>query len=224
MRCIRIGYGKIASIHEQAFSRLNVETIGVLDSNPSRTDEILQAGFLPLYTLEEAIAMEPHFFDICTSTQAHAQVLQAISTLNPYANILIEKPICDFEDIARVNAVLAGHKGHIIVNENYCSSEITRAVKDKLLELAIQPTRVVIEMTKHRGQDYQKGRFVDSALGALGYEGSHLLALAGELGEAYVNGVLMEVDIDSIHLTSAPEDTSEHAPNPLQDNLVCLTH
>ncbi|QWD86077.1 Gfo/Idh/MocA family oxidoreductase [Polynucleobacter asymbioticus] len=200
MKCIRIGYGTIAHIHEQAFSKLNVQTIGVLESDPLRIEQIRQAGLKPLGSVEEAIALHPDFFDICTPTRVHAEILQAISALNPYANILIEKPICDFEDIALVNAVLASHKGHIVVNENYCSSAITQAVKDKVLALALTPTRVIVEMTKHRGKDYLKGRFIDNALGALGYEGSHLLALIGELGEAYAAAEILETDIDSVAL------------------------
>ncbi len=200
MKCIRIGYGTIAHIHEQAFSQMNVQTIGVLESDPLRIEQIRQAGLKPLRSVEDAIALRPDFFDICTPTRVHAQILQAISALNPYANILIEKPICDFEDIALVNAVLASHKGHMVVNENYCSSVITQAVKDKVLALALNPTRVIVEMTKHRGKDYLKGRFIDNALGALGYEGSHLLALVGELGEGYAAAEILETDIDSVAL------------------------
>lgn len=200
MKCIRIGYGTIAHIHEQAFSQLNVQTIGVIESDPLRIEQIRQAGLKPLRSVEDAISLNPDFFDICTPTRVHAQILQTISALNPYANILIEKPICDFEDIALVDAVLARHKGHIVVNENYCSSAITQAVKDKVLALALNPTRVIVEMTKHRGKDYLKGRFIDNALGALGYEGSHLLALVGELGEAYADAEILETDINSIAL------------------------
>ncbi len=226
MKCIRIGYGKIARIHEQAFSQMNVQTSGVLESDPLRIEEIKQAGMTPLHALEDAIALHPDFFDICTPTHAHAQVLQTISILNPYANILIEKPICDFEDLDLVTAVLNRHKGHIVVNENYCSSTITQAVKDKVLSLALRPTRIIIEMTKHRGQDYLKGRFIDHTLGALGYEGSHLLALVGEFGEDYANGEILETDIDSIALTpeGAEMNTYPRACEASAHKSVSLSH
>ncbi|MFD0851153.1 hypothetical protein ACFQ07_02910 [Actinomadura adrarensis] len=47
-------------------------------------------------------------------------------------------------------------------------------------------------MTKNRGRDYLAGRFTDPALGAFGYEGTHLIAAIEALSKDYLHGDLIE--------------------------------
>lgn len=107
MKCIRIGFGKIAQIHEEHLKKQGVETIGVVEIDPKRIQAIEQAGFKAFNSLAEAIKQQPDFYDVCTPVYARADTLGALCALDPYANILIEKPICDFKDWAHVSQIFA---------------------------------------------------------------------------------------------------------------------
>jgi len=179
MRCVRIGFGKIAHIHETSFTKLGIKTIGIVENDPSRFEAIRAAGFEPYASIEAAQHLKPDFYDVCVPTHGHAAELEKIAALDPLANILIEKPICDISDIDRVRSIIRHHQGKICVNENYSASRVTTFVKEALASRQITPKRIIVEMTKHRGHDYLSGRFVDINLGAVGYEGSHLFAISG---------------------------------------------
>ena len=223
MTCIRIGYGKIARIHEDQLRKHGVQTIGVVEVSQDRLKEIEESGLRPFSSLQDAVACKPDFYDICTPGHARVEVLRALCALDSQANILIEKPICDFQDIQPIQAILQNHAGLIVVNENYASSHVTAAVRDALASRDITPARLIVESTKHRGVDYLRGRFLDSKLGALGYEGSHLLAIIGEFGSGYEIDELLDSDIDSIELSieesasgaGIPVRSGDHQPKKL---------
>jgi len=212
MKCIRIGFGKIAQIHEEHLKKHGVQTIGVVEIDPKRIQAIEQAGFRAFTSIDEAVKCQPNFYDICTPASARAEMLSALCALDPYANILIEKPICDFKDVAHVNQILTAHKGRITINENYASSNVTPAVQDELTKRCITPKRLIIESTKNRVPDFMAGRFIDTHLGALGYECSHVLALVGEMGEGYALDFLIESDIDSIENITNTSDNQNIMP------------
>lgn len=210
MRCVRIGFGKIARIHDEQLQKHGVLTVGILEVDPERIRAIEQVGLRAIGSLQEAVSIRPDFYDICTPTHARLEILRQLCALDPLANILIEKPICDFQDVAQIQQVLQQHRGRIVINENYASSNVTLAVQDELAIRGITPTRVIIESTKNRGADFLAGRFIDTRLGALGYEGSHLLALIGAFGEGYTKAHLLDSDIDNIALSQPdflPQET-----------------
>lgn len=204
--CIRIGFGKIARIHEEQLRKHGVQTIGVVEVSQERLKEIKDCGLLPFSSLQDAVACKPDFYDICTPSHARLGVLNALSALDSKAKILIEKPICDFQDIQEVQAVLQHHEGKVVVNENYASSHVTAAVRQALVSRSITPVRLIVESTKHRGSDYLNGRYLDRRLGALGYEGSHLLAIVGEFGLGYEIDEVVDTDIDSIEISLEEPD------------------
>jgi hypothetical protein len=209
MRCVRIGYGKIARIHEEQLRQHGVQTIGILEISPERIRDLEQAGFLAIGSVREAVSLQPDFYDICTPTHARLAILRQLCTLDPQANILIEKPICDFQDIAQIQELLLQHDGLVAVNENYASSNVTLAVKQALASLRINPTRLILESTKNRGADFLAGRFIDTHLGALGYEGSHLLAIIAEFGEGYEKALLLDSDLDNIQVINSGVASTE---------------
>jgi hypothetical protein len=197
MKCIRIGFGKIAQIHEEHLRNHGVTTIGVVEVNSERLKDIKKLGFNALDSIQAAIALKPDFYDICTPTHTRLEILRSLCLINPYANILVEKPFCDYKDIEEIQRITKNHLGKISINENYASSNVTTQVLEAVRERNIKPNRVIVESTKNRGEDFQKGRFIDLSLGALGYEGSHLLALVGELGDDYGFQELIDLDIDT---------------------------
>ncbi|MEV4257648.1 Gfo/Idh/MocA family oxidoreductase [Spirillospora sp. NPDC049652] len=207
LTCARVGFGTIARIHEDALRRLGVRTVAVIETDVARHGAVREAGLTPVAGYAEAAAMRPDFWDICTPTGCHAEVLEEISGCAPDAPVVIEKPICDHADLARLLPILERHRGGIVVNENYSSSAVTAAVVNHLTRTGLTPVKVVVEMTKHRGRDYLAGRFIDPALGAFGYEGTHLIAAVAALGDArgqdYLDGAVYDIDVDNVALTDA---------------------
>lgn len=197
MKCVRIGFGKISRIHEEHLRDHGVTTVGIVEVNPERVRELKEMGFNALDSVEAAVALNPDFYDICTPTYTRLEILRNLCLLNPNANILLEKPCCDYKDVEEIQRLAKNHLGKISVNENYASSKVTTQVLQALRERNIRPSRVIVESTKNRSEDFQKGRFIDLRLGALGYEGSHLLAIIGELGDDYGFQELIDLDIDT---------------------------
>lgn len=205
LSCVRIGFGKISKIHEEHLKNHNVCTIGIVEVDPDRLREIEKFGILPLQSIESATALKPDFYDICTPTHTRLGILKKLCSIDPHANILIEKPFCDFNDIENIQKITKNHLGKISINENYASSMLTPRLLDVLKQRNITPTKVIVESTKNRDADFKKGRFIDHKLGALGYEGSHLLAIIGELGSGYELNELIDLDIDTGYFVSDDE-------------------
>jgi nucleotide sugar dehydrogenase len=201
--CVRIGFGTVARIHERALVELGVETIAVLETDSKQRTAAADAGVPIVSSYAEAAGRRPAFWDICTPTATHIEVLDQVIAADPAANILIEKPICDFANVPRLRAVLGRHRGRLVVNENYCSSRIAAAVAARARGLGLKPTRITVEMTKNRGRDYLAGRFTDPALGAFGYEGTHLIAAVEALSRDYLHGDLIESCASNLVLPSA---------------------
>src|SRR5262245_54068463 len=193
---IRVGYGAIAQIHQQKLDTLGVRTLAIVETHPERRMAAERAGFQVATSCAEVAHLRPTFWDICVPTQYHVDILEAIAACDPRANILIEKPICRYTDIPRLEHVLPQFNGQIVVNENYCSSAVTEYVRQEIERLDIQIEHIAVEMTKHRGADVARGRFVDEEFGALGYEGPHLLAIVQHLGRQYLPGDVMGLVVE----------------------------
>ncbi len=202
MRCVRIGFGKIARIHEEQLTKFGVVTIGVLETSISRQQEVIAAGFHLYTSLAAAAKDSPDFYDLCIPADVRLEVLVTLCKLAPDANILIEKPICGADDIVEIRRILTSHRGKVSINENYATSNVTKAVLQSIEELKITPIRVIIESTKHRGLDFLTGRYRDNRLGAIGYEGSHLLAIIHQFGPAYDFNEFVKSDINHMQVSA----------------------
>jgi hypothetical protein len=194
--CIRVGYGAIAQIHQVKLDTLGVRTVAVVETLPERRLAAERAGLQVATTCAEVAHLRPTFWDICVPTQCHADILEAIAACGTRANILIEKPICRYTDLPRIERILRQFSGQIIVNENYCSSAVTEHVRQAIERLDIQIEYIAVEMTKHRGADFASGRFIDEEFGALGYEGPHLLAIVQHLDQQYLPGHVVDIAVE----------------------------
>jgi predicted dehydrogenase len=202
--CIRVGYGAIAQIHQQKLDTLGVRTLAIVETHPERRLAAERAGLRVATSCTEVAYLQPTFWDICVPTQYHIDILEAIAARDPRANILIEKPLCRYTDIVRLEHILRQFSGQVVVNENYCSSAVTEYVRQAIERLDLQIEHIAVEMTKHRGADVAGGRFVDEEFGALGYEGPHLLAIVQHLGQQYLPGDVVDLVVeDAIIRTEA---------------------
>ena len=96
-----------------------------IETNPARARQARSDGFRLLDDYSEAASREPFFWDICTSTESHVDIIEKIVGLSPTANILDEKPICPVSHLDRLRTVIGRFRGKIVVNENYGSSCVT---------------------------------------------------------------------------------------------------
>ena len=177
-RCVQLGFGSVAAVHLRKWTDLGVEIDAVVDKAPARHEVIRAHGLRPVTSIADVGADESRLWDVCVPTADHAEVVKSIVDLDPAANILVEKPICAPGDVAALTETLRGHTGRLAVNENYASSRLITEVRAALSRFGVVPHTVRVEMTKDRRADIAAGRFVDSELGVVGYEGPHLVTLA----------------------------------------------
>ncbi|MER6912633.1 Gfo/Idh/MocA family oxidoreductase [Streptomyces sp. NPDC000594] len=187
--CALIGFGVAARIHGRILRGLGVRVVAVLEASPDRRAAARARGLRPVTAYAEAHALDPDFWDVCTPTRCHVEVLERIHAVAPRADIVVEKPVCAPSDAARLRRLLLRHRGRIVVNENYASSAVTATVRERVAALGLRHTRTVVEMTKHRGADVRAGRQIDRELGAFGYEGPHLVTVAQGIGPWRPRGI-----------------------------------
>ncbi|NES07122.1 MAG: Gfo/Idh/MocA family oxidoreductase [Okeania sp. SIO2F4] len=197
--CVRIGNGNVASWHEKKLSDIGIQTLGIIDSNSVKQQEAFKRRINVFSSFVKAAETHPLFWDICPPTDTHVEVIRNIIEIDNEANIIVEKPICNYEEIQTLCELLKGFQGKLVVNENYIASSVTQKIKEVIISLKITPHRVVSEMTKNRINDLISGRFVDDKLYAFGYEGSHIVANVMALGKEYFPqkiGKIFYQDID----------------------------
>lgn len=175
--CIRVGGGTISPVHQQKLQQHAVETLGIIDNDPSKKDVVLRQGLQWFESYEQALEQKPDFWDVCVPPEVHLVVMKKIIETDPKALITVEKPICMSYQISELCQLLKTFQGKIVVNENYLSSEITGTVLKIAFELLhLTPHRIVVEMDKNRIADIKRGRYVDPE-GAFKYEGTHILTI-----------------------------------------------
>lgn len=182
LTCVRVGEGSVAPLHEQKLKQIGVETTGIIEADEKKKTAVMARGIQWCDSYQQAIKLKPTFWDICTPPETHLSVMEKIIEVDPFAHIIVEKPICMSSQISQLQEMLTGFQGKIVVNENYLSSDITETVrKIAFEEYRLKPTRIVIEMDKNRTMDFKNGRYVDPE-GAFKYEGTHIIAILESLG------------------------------------------
>src|SRR5262245_10457270 len=111
--CIRVGYGAIAQIHQQKLDTLGVRTLAVVETHPQRRLAAERAGLHVATSCADVTQLEPTFWDICVPTQYHVDILETLVACDRHANILIEKPLCRYTDIVRLEHVLRQFNGQV---------------------------------------------------------------------------------------------------------------
>ncbi|NEQ41161.1 MAG: Gfo/Idh/MocA family oxidoreductase [Okeania sp. SIO3I5] len=197
--CVRVGNGNVASWHEKKLNDIGIQTLGIIEANLVKQQEALNRGINVFSSFAKAAEIRPLFWDICSPTDTHVEVIRNIIEIDNEANIIVEKPICNYEEIQILCELLQEFQGKLVVNENYIASSVTQKIKELIISLKITPHKVVSEMTKNRINDFINGRFIDDKLYAFGYEGSHIVANVMALGKEYFPqkiGKIFYQDID----------------------------
>jgi predicted dehydrogenase len=180
MGFITIGAGKVYPLHHQKFNDHGIKCIGIIETDEAKHSDLVGKGFKVYKTYEEAATAKPAFWDITCPSDNHVNVIEKIIKADPNACILVEKPICQFEEIDRLKEIIANFKGKIVVNENYLSSEVTKRIKSIVEKQKIEIKKISIEMSKNRTKDFLEGRYIDPN-GAFYYEGTHMVTILNDV-------------------------------------------
>lgn len=168
LHCI-VGLGNVGRLHGAILSAQGRPFIGV-DPNPAAD------CFRSFDELPRPIRDQIGFWHICTPTGLHLSVVRRILEFNERARLLIEKPICQRDQLSAMRSVLACcPEARVLVNEQYRYSAALhwlRSTREKRSHAA--PIHIEIEMSKNRQSDVANGRFVDNQAGVFGYEWPHL--------------------------------------------------
>ncbi|WP_143247641.1 Gfo/Idh/MocA family oxidoreductase [Agaribacterium haliotis] len=208
--CVRVGYGAISKWHEQKLSSLGIETLAIIEKNQDRKKQAKHDGFSVAPNYLDASRMQPGFWDVCCSTQAHLPVVEEIIKVAPNANILIEKPLCLASQIPSFKYLLQNFSGKIVTNENYRASHITLIIRHLINKLKLKPDVIISEMSKNRSQDFIGGRFIDEEYYVLGYEGPHMINNVLALGPEYAPAKRLQQKWQDIDLNKEEQKLHLH--------------
>jgi hypothetical protein len=177
IKACMIGFGNAAKKHIQNYPP-EVEVIAIVEPDNNKLAEVERAGFVPFESVGEAFkSLRPDFWDICIPPNERLNYFEKVSSLcTENTNFLIEKPICAISQIDEFKKWIEFIQPKICVNENYSSSAVNEVLRQKLLKYGMGKTHIIIEFSKNRIQDFIKGRYMDKELGALGYEGTHMIS------------------------------------------------
>jgi hypothetical protein len=177
LHCV-VGAGTIGRLHYAILRTSGRQAIRV-DPWPGRGD------YPAVEDMPRHVSSRVGIWHICTPTALHLQTLRGILHVDPAARLLVEKPLCQTDELTSVQSLLASHPdARIIVNEQYRYStpiRWLRALKRQLSADGSPPIQIAIEMTKNRLLDATTGRFVDNHFGVFGYEWPHLVTVLCEL-------------------------------------------
>jgi hypothetical protein len=177
LHCV-VGAGTIGRLHYAILRASRRQAIRV-DPWPGRGD------YPAVDDMPRHVSGRIGIWHICTPTAVHLQTLRKILHVDPAARLLVEKPLCQTDELASVQSLLASHPdARIIVNEQYRYSAPIRwlgAAKRQLSADGGRRIQIHIEMTKNRLLDATAGRFVDNHFGVFGYEWPHLITVLCEL-------------------------------------------
>ncbi len=185
--CVVVGLGKAFKIHKKVLEDIGINLVGYVDIDDSKLEEVRKESPNVFNSSSEAVnKVKPFFWDICVPNENHLEVIKEIVSIDSKANILVEKPVCEYNQINDLKQIIRNNpKLKILVNENYMSSNTTKVARGIINQKSLKPYIVISEMSKHRGQDFANGRFVDKKLYVWGYEGPHMLTMILGLGEEY---------------------------------------
>ncbi len=206
---VQIGYGNAARIHRDTCYYPNGwEVIGVVDIDPNKVRKALNEG-IPVYSsIDEClkkIERKPDIWDICAPTSKHFEVFKDLVEEGEY-KFLIEKPICEPEEVKEFKKLIKIHKPEICVVENYMSSKINQVINNLISIYEIENPVIEIEFTKNRREDVKKGRFLDEKLFVFGYEGPHQLTCVRAIGTGKIKQIkeakMGDMEIDGVKYTN----------------------
>ncbi|QOL13596.1 Gfo/Idh/MocA family oxidoreductase [Dickeya dianthicola] len=216
MNAVVVGYGVAGRMHARILADEGA-CISIVDPKFQNLPGMEQAKCIN--QLPPSIIKSADIWSVCTPTSEHLSCVREILKFNPKANIYLEKPACQANEINEL----------IELNNDYPSARI--AVVDQYSHTTVlssflkiirkyEPSepihRIEIQFHKDRSQDIEKGRFVDRSYGVLGYEWLHMLSVLKEImghnfeqyiSQEPINSVFYPIFNSSLFLSGLTEKT-----------------
>lgn len=189
MHVLVVGYGKIGRIKSDLWRALGLEVF-VYDADSSKNALILNDGHHLANEMAKSTDRDHLILDISTPAGYHVAGLKtalAMTKSKPTA-ILIEKPVVStIRELKSLQEVLEqyaeqGMAEIAYFNESYYSSDAILEIIDKVRGKKERITSIAIELSKNRLSDNDSGRFFDFALGVVGIEMPHMVAILQMFG------------------------------------------
>lgn len=184
IKTVQIGFGNVARMHREAFPK-KVKVVAIVEKNKKKRILARNQGFKTFANLKSAfpsLLNKIDFWDICVSTDSHFEVIKELLERG-VKKILIEKPLCLVSEISKMENLLNKFSGiKISVQEQYISPRVVELINQKCKKYRIIKPKIVMELSKNRIKDIEKGRFTDTELGVFGYEVVHMLAAIAGTG------------------------------------------
>jgi|GEM_PF-1717655 hypothetical protein len=187
MDVLILGYGKIGRIKSFIWHSLGRRVI-IYDVDTQKQGQAKADGF-DVYDQSMALG-DDLIVDISTPASCHLESLrwtfEHVQSLP--RSILIEKPLASDEaELKSINALLdqklgINLKNMVAINESYYFSSALQLVAEHIRDHESTILSIRSELSKNRLDDVMAGRFVDQALGSLGIELPHMIAMVQVLG------------------------------------------
>lgn len=186
-KVLMIGYGRIGKIKSLIWRSLGLEAV-IYDTDALAALSAYEDNFTMYHPFSSMSG--DYMLDISTPAGQHFKALEWAITHGasvPRA-VIMEKPLAStlnevsaFEEFTQTTpgSRLAGK---IFVNESYYSSTALVQVRDSIREHGEYIESLDIELSKNRLSDNDRGRFFDAALGVLGIEVPHMVAMLQVFG------------------------------------------
>lgn len=204
MKVVQIGFGNAARLHRQAFPK-GVEIIGIIDVDPNKREKAKEEGlqiFPDISSMPLNIFNEVDFWDICTPDETHLPIMRELLE-GGAKKILVEKPICVPSQVREMEELLKRFSdAKICVEETYTASSVVKGIKEKSKEYRLSKPNILMEQSKNRVEDIEKGRFIDRELGVFGYEIPHALSVIAGTGEKRLPLKILNVSMRNMILPS----------------------
>lgn len=174
MKFAVVGVGSIGSLYVEYLRGAGHE---VVTADPFRKADAADVEDLTAGLDKNAM---PAAWVVAAPTEVHLQTVGKILNADRGARILLEKPACFPGELGALRDLCRRHPdAGVLVNDVYEHSRVVRLFTDTVRSTGAPRdiSRVVVEFTKNRGLDQDRGRFVDHGYGEVGYEWFHMLSL-----------------------------------------------
>ncbi len=161
---VRIGSGNIAKLHHNCTEDY-VQVLAAIDTDMAKSTfygpTVKKFNSLDKFFISNISSDQIFYYDICTPTNTHLELIEKVLVFDPAANILIEKPVCLPDQLQELEALVSKYPdAKISINEQYNSSVLLSKIKKEMVKLGIAKNalEIYLESIKDRRTDFRNGR------------------------------------------------------------------
>ena len=176
--CGILGYGSMGSMMGGVLRDLGHELVLVDERGPTKSEPGIARS---ISGIPRSVIQAVDTWFVCTPTSRHLEAFKDVLREGSPARVMIEKPLCHGSDLQPFAELLGNVGATVWVNNHYQECTNLKKAREYVGSQSSKITEISIQFAKNRSEDVNRGRFVDEALGAWGYEGFHMVYLASQL-------------------------------------------